>query len=161
MDRKNRSDMCPRWESNPRLPACKASTLSTRPGSPLCLRVRITISIYTHTLYSSVLLPGPIAQSAGHLTSKSGVLGLIPSLATYFRFSFRFFKKGSCQVLAHEVLVNRLGGLSLPRKSMVRLTDRPDITLNVYGGRKTTMQQQQQYYCHRQLHVIPLKYGVD
>ena len=26
-------DMCPRWESNPRLPACKASTLSTRPGS--------------------------------------------------------------------------------------------------------------------------------
>ena len=30
--RKNRSDMCPRWESNPRLPACKASTLSTRPG---------------------------------------------------------------------------------------------------------------------------------
>ena len=23
------------WESNPRLPACKASTLSTRPGSPL------------------------------------------------------------------------------------------------------------------------------
>ena len=31
----NRSDMCCRWESNPRLPACKASTLSTRPGSPL------------------------------------------------------------------------------------------------------------------------------
>ena len=25
--------MCPRWESNPRLPACKASFLSTRPGS--------------------------------------------------------------------------------------------------------------------------------
>ena len=35
LDRKNRSDMCPRWESNPRLPACKASTLSTRPGSPI------------------------------------------------------------------------------------------------------------------------------
>ena len=35
LDRKNRSDMCPRWESNPRLPACKTSTLSTRPGSPL------------------------------------------------------------------------------------------------------------------------------
>ena len=35
LDRKNRSVMCPRWESNPRLPACKASTLSTRPGSPL------------------------------------------------------------------------------------------------------------------------------
>ena len=39
----------------------------------------------------------------------------------------------------HEVLVNRLG-LSLPRKSVVRLTDRPDMTLDVYRGRKTTMQ---------------------
>ena len=41
----------------------------------------------------------------------------------------------------HEVLVNRLGGLSLPRKSVVRLTDRPDMTLDVNRGRKTTMQQ--------------------
>ena len=44
----------------------------------------------------------------------------------------------------HEVLVNRLGGLSLPRKSVVRITDRPDMTLDVYRGRKTTIQQQQQ-----------------
>ena len=36
----------------------------------------------------------------------------------------------------HEVLVNHLGGLSLPRKSVVRLTDRPDMTLDVYRGRK-------------------------
>ena len=41
----------------------------------------------------------------------------------------------------HEVLVNRLGGLSLPRKSVVGLTDRPDMTFDVYRGRKTTMQQ--------------------
>ena len=27
-------------------------------------------------------------------------LGSIPGLATYFLFSFRFFKKGSCQLLA-------------------------------------------------------------
>ena len=40
----------------------------------------------------------------------------------------------------HEVLVSHLGGLSLPRKSVVRLTDRPDMTLDVYRGRKTTMQ---------------------
>ena len=40
----------------------------------------------------------------------------------------------------HEVLVNRLGGLSLPRKSVVRLTDRPDMTLDVCRGRITTMQ---------------------
>ena len=46
------------------------------------------------------LLPGRVAQSVGRLTRKSGVLGSIPGLATYFRFSFRFFKKGSCQLLA-------------------------------------------------------------
>ena len=46
----------------------------------------------------------------------------------------------------HEVLINRLGGLSLPRKSVVRLTDRPDMTLDVYRGRKTTIQQQQQQF---------------
>ena len=42
----------------------------------------------------------------------------------------------------HEILVNRLGGLSLPRKIVVRLTDRPDMTLDVYCGLKTTTQQQ-------------------
>ena len=44
--------------------------------------------------------PGRVAQSVRHLTRKSGVLGSIPGLATYFRFSFCFFKKGSCQLLA-------------------------------------------------------------
>ena len=52
----------------------------------------------------------------------------------------------------HEVLVNRLGGLSLPRKSVVRLTDRPDMTLDVYRGRKTAMQQ---------LRKVNLNAGVD
>ena len=46
------------------------------------------------------LTPGRIVQSVGHLTRKSGVLGWIPGLVTYFCFSFRFFKKGSCQLLA-------------------------------------------------------------
>ena len=55
----------------------------------------------------------------------------------------------------HEVLVNRLGGLGLPRKSVVRLTDRPDMTLDVYRGRKTTMQQQQQL--RKELYVICMK----
>ena len=41
----------------------------------------------------------------------------------------------------HEVLVNCLGGLSLPRKSVVRLTDCPDMTLDVNRGGKTTIQQ--------------------
>ena len=46
-------------------------------------------------LKTNKVRPGRVAQSAGHLTRKSGVLGSIPGLATYFRFSFRFFKKGS------------------------------------------------------------------
>ena len=44
----------------------------------------------------------------------------------------------------HEVLVKRLVRLRLPRKSVVRLTGRPEMALDVYRRRKTTMQQQQQ-----------------
>ena len=82
------------------------------------------------------VIPNNVAgpQSVGHLTRKSGVLGSIPGLATYFRFSFRFFKKDSFSYwrkYVHEVLVNHLGGLSLPKKSVVRLTDPPDMTLAV------------------------------
>ena len=46
----------------------------------------------------------------------------------------------------HEVQVNRLGVLSLPRKSVVRLIDRPDMTLDAYRGRKKATQQQHQPY---------------
>ena len=56
----------------------------------------------------------------------------------------------------HEVLVNPLGGLSLPRKSVVRLTDRPDLTLDVYPGRKTTMQQQQKLSCRSKFQPLIL-----
>ena len=35
----------------------------------------------------------------------------------------------------HLVLVNRLGGLSLPRNSVIRITDRPDMTIVVNRGR--------------------------
>ena len=60
----------------------------------------LTISYNTIKFRLYPVMPGRVAQSVGHLTRKSGVLGSIPSLATYFRFSFRFFKKGSCQLLA-------------------------------------------------------------
>ena len=46
------------------------------------------------------VITGPRSAIVGQLTRKSGVLGSIPGLATYFRFSFLFFKKGSCQLLA-------------------------------------------------------------
>ena len=50
--------------------------------------------------YAYAMVYFEVTESVGHLTRKSGVLGSIPGLATYFRFSFRFFKKGSCQLLA-------------------------------------------------------------
>ena len=56
---------------------------------------RLTVRFYSsYRLYYDI--KGRVAQSVGHLTRKSGVLGSIPGLATYFRFSFRFFKKKSC-----------------------------------------------------------------
>ena len=60
-------------------------------------------------------------------------------------FLLPLFQEGQLSVTGESMCTkycNRLGGLSLPRKSVVRLTDRPDMTLDVYRGRKTTMQQQ-------------------
>ena len=42
----------------------------------------------------------------------------------------------------HSVLVNRLGILSLPRISVVRLTDRSDMTIAVCRGHRATTQHQ-------------------
>ena len=57
------------------------------------LQRHVLLFFFLYTVYWNIV-------SVGHLTRKSGVLGSIPGLATYFRFSFRFFKKGSCQLLA-------------------------------------------------------------
>ena len=63
--------------------------------------------------------PGRVAQSVGHLTRKSEVLGSIPGLATYF-VSHSVDSRGAVvsywRKYVHEVLINRLGGLKLPRK---------------------------------------------
>ena len=57
-------------------------------------------------------------------------------------------------------MVNRLGGLSLPRKSVVRLTDRPDMTLDVYHGCKKTIQQHITYIinCGQNFHPKLIQY---
>ena len=57
----------------------------------------------------------------------------------------------------HKVLVNRLGGLSLSRKSVVSLTDRPEMTSAVYRGRKT--KKQQQCYPLDVIQCVRLSYG--
>ena len=86
------------------------------------------------TPYLNYLGPGRIAQSVGHLTCKSEVLGSIPRSGHILLFLFPLIQEGQLSVtgksMCTEVLVNRLGGLSLSRKSVVRLTDRPDMTLD-------------------------------
>ena len=64
-------------------------------GSPLTPRLEFT--------QRDLNLPGPLAQSVGQLTRKSGVLGSIPSLATYFRFSIRFFQEGQLSVTGESM----------------------------------------------------------
>ena len=73
--------------------------------------------------------PVYLSQSAGpcsavgivRLTQEKMVPGQIPAPATYFRFSFRRFKKGGCVLVVKYVVIKRVG--SLPRNSVVRLTD--------------------------------------
>ena len=47
-----------------------------------------------------IIEPDLVAQSVARLTQEPEVPGSIPGPATYFRFSFRIFKKGSCHLLA-------------------------------------------------------------
>ena len=61
----------------------------------------------------------PVKEFMITATCKSGVLGSIPGLATYFRFSIRFLRRAVVSYwrkYVHEVLVNRLGGLRVGRK---------------------------------------------
>ena len=69
---------------------------------------------------------GRVAQSVGHLTRKPR------SWVRYPVWPHTFVSPSAdSRKYVHEVLVNRLGRLSLSRKSVVRLTDRPDMTLDV------------------------------
>ena len=80
-------------------------------------------------------LPSRVAQLVARLTHKPEVRGSIPGLHTFVSPS-----TDSRTVVSYrrkyvpQVLVKRLGGLSLHRKSVVRINDRPDMTIAVYHG---------------------------
>ena len=57
----------------------------------------------------------------------------------------------------HEVLVNGSGALSLPRKSVVRLTDSPDMTSGVYHKHKTTPQPKKAWVSAKREESISMK----
>ena len=93
-------------------------------------------------------MPGGVGHWVRHLTRKSEVLGLILGRSHTFVSPSDDSKEAVVSYwrkYVHKVLVNHLGGLSLPWKSVVKLADHPDMTLNVYRGRKTTKTQQQHY----------------
>ena len=97
--------------------------------------------IFAHDrkLFSQLLndpSPGRAAQSVGRLTENPRVPGSIPfsdsrkAVVSYLRKYGNF------------TLDNRVGSLSLSlsmsMNSVVRSTDRPDMTIDVYRGRKAT-----------------------
>ena len=84
------------------------------------------MTVHTHTH----ILPDRVAQSVARLTQEPEVTGSSPVRPHTFVSSRRavvsYWRK-----YVHE-------GLSLSRKSLVTLTDRPDMTIDVYRGRETT-----------------------
>ena len=80
-----------------------------RNGSKYGSMVSSHISVHTH-ISVHLLSPGLATYSVSPSADTRG------AVVSYWR------------KYVNEVLVNPLGGLSLPRKSVVRLTDRPDMT---------------------------------
>ena len=91
--------------------------------------------------YAIRLLSGPRSAVGSASDSRARVSGSIRGPSTYFVSSSSNSRRAVVSYwrkCVHEVLVNRSGGLNLPRKSVVRLTGRPDITPAVYRERKPT-----------------------
>ena len=108
----------------------------------IILNLIFLVSVYTFygclPYIFTYFCPGYVAQSdtgtkgpgfgtrSGHILSFSPSADSRKAVVSYLR------------QYVHEVQVNCLGGISLPMNSVVRLTDRPDMILAVYHGRKTT-----------------------
>ena len=79
--------------------------------------------------------PIRVAQSAARLTQEqrsraSHLHTFVSTPADPRRAVVSYWQK-----YVHLVVVNSLGGLRLPRNSVLRLTDRPEMTITVYLGR--------------------------
>ena len=81
-------------------------------------------------------MSGRVAQSVERLTQEPEVPTFLSPSTGSRRAVVSYWRK-----YVHLLPVNPLGGLSLPRNSVVRLTDSPAMTLVVYSGRKETKQQ--------------------
>ena len=101
----------------------------------------VTVLLYAGPRSAIGRAPDSYVRGPGFDTRSGNILSFLLPLFSR-RAVVSYWRK-----YVREVLLNRLGGLSLPRKSVVTLTDRPDMTLDVYRGRKTTIQLIQ-LYCY-------------
>ena len=79
-------------------------------------------------------MPDRVARSVARLTQEAEVRVRYPIRPHTFVSTPADSRKAVVSYwrkYVHEMLVNRLGCLSLPRKSVVKLTDRPDFTVDV------------------------------
>ena len=86
-------------------------------------------------------MPGCTADLIAYLTLEPEVPSSISGPATYFSFLIPDSRRAVVsywQKYVQEVLINHSGGLSLPKKRVVRLTDSSDLTTVVYCGHKAT-----------------------
>ena len=83
-------------------------------------------------------MSGRVAQSVGPLTLLSQRSWVLYPVWPHTFVSPSADSRGTVvsywRKYVHEVLVNRSGDLNLPRKSVARLTDRPDMLLDVHHG---------------------------
>ena len=81
------------------------------------------------------MFPACVPQLVGLVGQRSWVRCLVwPHTFVSLSANSRGAVVSDLRKYVREVLANRLGGLSLPRKSVVRLTDHPDMTLDAYHG---------------------------
>ena len=128
------------------VPAAKNKARKGKTDSPLppCLYADRPVHLLGDVSFSTCV----VMQSVAPVSRTRG--SMFDTRSGHLRFSVRWFQKDPCfwRKYVHLVLVNRLRGLSLPRKCVVRLTDRPDMTSAVYRGRKATKQQLVHCDCH-------------
>ena len=84
----------------------------TSPRRVSCISYDMTTSVKPEYITSYEIIymcvscscrPSRVAQSVGHLTRKSGVLGSIPGLATYFGFLLPLFQEGQLSVTGESM----------------------------------------------------------
>ena len=116
-------------------------------GVPLGVRLNFSGLVHTFNIYGDK--PGTIARSVAMSLGHENILRPF--------FLFRRFKKRICQLMAKgwALSTGSLPRGGLPRNSVDRITDRPDMTSAVDRGRKALTQQQLNSYGDKKTFLCP------